>query len=476
MGETRGPFSLRGAAEWTFSSVIFAKGQEMSWTNPSVLALSRDRDPVEAITSEARNVVFRALESGWQGPPFDPFKLAELLGIQTHPTSEVLDARTVPIGPNRYRVDFNPDRPHRRTRYSIFHEIAHTLFPDCAQMIRTRGAHNASRRDDWQLETLCNVAAAEFLLPIGSLAQVNNLCASVDTVLELRERYEASAEAALLRLCRVTAEPALAFSSHRDHATDRYVIDYATPTAKAHWNLPAGWVLPSRTAAAQCTAIGYTAKQTEQWPSLGEVRAECIGIAPFPRDIYPRVIGFLRHVHLQPVNELSVTYLRGDATSTRGTGARLLVQVVNDGAFTWGGGGFAAAVKRRWPPAQKAFTERVTADRSALRLGSVVTCALEPNVTLVSVVAQRGYGPSPHPRVRYGALREALLRVLEIAKERNASVHMPRIGTGLAGGSWPVIEEIIREILTRAGIKVFVYDLPQGKEKTKAQRDLAFTA
>jgi O-acetyl-ADP-ribose deacetylase (regulator of RNase III) len=448
----------------------------MSWTNPSVLALSRDRDPVEAITSEARDVVFRALESGWQGPPFDPFKLAEVLGIQTHPTSEVLDARTVPIGPNRYRIDFNPDRPHRRTRYSIFHEIAHTLFPDCGQMIRNRGAHNASRRDDWQLETLCNIAAAEFLLPIGSLAQTDNLSASVDSVLELRERYEASAEAALLRICRVTAEPALAFSSHRDHATGRYVIDYATPTSKAQWNLPPGWALPSRTAAAQCTAIGYTAKQTEKWSSLGEVRVECVGIAPFPRDIYPRVIGFLRRVRPQPVDELSITYIRGDATSTRGTGSRLLVQVVNDSAFTWGGGGFAGAVRRRWPSAQREFTARVTADRNALRLGSVVTCALETDVTLFSVVAQRGYGPSPRPRVRYAALRECLLRVLEVAKERDASVHMPRIGTGLAGGSWPVIEEIIREILTREGIKVFVYDLPQGKEEAKAQRDLAFTA
>jgi hypothetical protein len=52
---------------------------------------------------------------------------------------------------------------------------------------------------------------------------------------------------------------------------------------------------------------------------------------------------------------------------------------------------------------------------------------------------------------------------------------MPRIGTGLAGGSWPVVEEIIGETLTQAGIRVTVYDLPQGKERQKAQGDLAFT-
>ncbi len=445
------------------------------WTNPSVLALSRARDPVEAITEDARNLVFRALELGWQGPPFDPFALAELLTIETLPTSEVLDARTVPVGGNRYRIEFNPDRPRRRIRYSIFHEIAHTLFPDCAEMIRNREVHNATKSDDWQLETLCNIAAAEFLLPTGALGGVGNLRPSVDTILELRERYEASAEAALLRIRRLTNEQAMAFSCHRDRASGRYIVEYAVPTANVEWSLRAGSILPSRTAAAECTAIGFTAKQTEHWPHFGEVRVECVGIAPLPRDIYPRVIGFVRPFQPRPLTELLVTYVRGDATQTRGKGRRLLVQVVNDGAFTWGGGGFAAAIKRRWPSAQKTFTAQVTTDRSTLRLGSVVTCDVEPDVTLISLVAQHGYGPSPRPRIRYAALRDCLLRVSGMAKEQNASVHMPRIGTGLAGGSWPVVEEIISETLTKMGINVMVYDLTQGRERPKAQADLAFT-
>lgn len=449
--------------------------QGMFWTNPSVRALSGGRDPVEAVTSQARDIVFGALERGWQGPPFDPFKLAELLAIQTQPTSEVLDARTVPLGGNRFRIDFNPDRPHRRTRYSIFHEIAHTIFPDCAQMIRNRGVHNASRSDDWQLETLCNIAAAEFLLPTGALGETGDLSPSIDTVLELRERYEASAEAALLRICRLTGERALAFSCHRDHA-GRYIIDYSSPTATTQWSLRPGWALPNRTAVAECTAIGYTAKQTEQWAPVGEVHMECVGIAPFPRDIYPRVIGFLRPMHARTAKELSITYVRGDATSTRGTGNRLLVQVVNDGAFTWGGGGFAAAVKNKWPSAHRAFTAQVTANLDMLRLGNAVTCEVESDVALVSIVAQRGYGVSARPRIRYGALRDGLLHVSKIAKERNATVHMPRIGTGMAGGSWPVVEEIIREVLARAGVRVFVYDLPQGRERVKAQGDLALTS
>jgi O-acetyl-ADP-ribose deacetylase (regulator of RNase III) len=447
----------------------------MFWTNPSVRALSRDRDPIDAVSSAARDVVFRALELGWQGPPFDPFKLAELLGIRVQPTTEVLDARTVPFGGNRFRIDFNPDRPHRRTRYSIFHEIAHTLFPDCGQMIRHRGAHNASRSDDWQLETLCNIAASEFLLPVGALRQMGELSPSVDTVLELREKYEASAEAALLRIVRLASEPALAFSSHRDARNGRYVIDYAIPTANAAWMLRPGWFLPVQTSAAECMAIGFTAKHDERWTPLGDVRVESVGVAPFPRDIYPRVIGFIRERSPQKTGELSITFLRGDATSVRGSGRKLLLQVVNDDALTWGGGGFAAAVRRKWPLAQKAFTSQVSSDRALLQLGNVITHEVQADLSVASVIAQRGYGVSNRPRIRYGALRDGLLKVAATARNSGASVHMPRIGTGLAGGAWPVVEEIIREALIRARVPVFVYDLPQGRERHAEQRELALT-
>lgn len=448
--------------------------QTQFWTNPSVLAFIGEKEPIEAIAEAARNLVFWALERGWNGPPFDPFALADLLGITTMPTSEILDARTVPLGKSRFRIEFNPDRPRRRMRYSIFHEIAHTLFPDCAQIIRNRGVHNASRPDDWQLETLCNVAAAEFLLPTGSLGQASSLHPSVDAVLQLRKRYEASAEAALLRIRRLTTEPAIAFSCHRDRTSGRYIIGYAAPTANTKWRLQPGSFLPARTAAAECTAIGYTAKQTERWPHIGEVSIECLGVAPYPGDLYPRVIGFIKPALAQQACEFPITYVRGDATRTRGVDPKLLLQIVNDTALSWGGGGFTAAVKRRWPLAQRAYTTQVTTDKGTLRLGNVVTCELEPNLSLISLIAQHGYGPSTRPRIRYGALRDCLMEVSEMAKRSNASVHMPRIGTGQAGGTWVVVEEIIAETLISVGIKVTVYDLPNAKEKSKGQAELSF--
>ena len=130
--------------------------QERQWTNPSVVAFARGSDPVSAIQTKARQTVVEAAERGWQGPPYDPFQLAELLDISVLPNDAVLDARIVPVAEG-LRIEFNPSRPHGRVRYSVAHELAHTLFPDCAEMVRNRTPSVELRDDTWQLELLCNI-------------------------------------------------------------------------------------------------------------------------------------------------------------------------------------------------------------------------------------------------------------------------------------------------------------------------------
>src|SRR5690606_23737670 len=130
------------------------------------------RDPIEMISERARALVLKAFDAGWEGPPFDPFHLADLLRIEAIPKHDVGDARTVPVGRSGFRIEFNPSRPRERLRYSVAHEIAHTLFPDCAERVRHRASRAEIVGDEWQLEALCNVAAAEFLMPIGSFREL----------------------------------------------------------------------------------------------------------------------------------------------------------------------------------------------------------------------------------------------------------------------------------------------------------------
>src|SRR5215213_3342445 len=135
----------------------------MKWTNPSVIKLAGESDPIEVIHRAARDLVLNAIEAGWSGPPFDPFDLASILKMRIVPSQEVSDAALTPE--NRgYRIDFNPTQSKRRIRFSIAHELAHTLFPDCREQVRHRLKRDAMREDEWQLEMLCNIAAGEMLM------------------------------------------------------------------------------------------------------------------------------------------------------------------------------------------------------------------------------------------------------------------------------------------------------------------------
>jgi hypothetical protein len=71
-----------------------------------------------------------------------------------------------------------------------------------------------------------------------------------------------------------------------------------------------------------------------------------------------------------------------------------------------------------------------------------------------------GYEPGAGPPVRYEAIHECLTALVVHARALDASVHMPRIGCGLAGGVWSEVEPLILGTLCAAGIPTVVYDLP----------------
>ena len=148
---------------------------------------------------------------------------------------------------------------------------------------------------DWQLELLCNVAAAEFLMPIGSLPKLEEMPLSIDALMGLRHKYDVSAEALLLRVVRLTDSACTVFCTSRleeGKFKDRYRIDYAVGSRSWQSRLASGVLLPESTVLRECTAIGFTAKATEQWPDVPQpVSIEAVGIPPYPKHIYPRVVG-----------------------------------------------------------------------------------------------------------------------------------------------------------------------------------------
>lgn len=328
--------------------------------------------------------------------------------------------------------------------------------------------------DEWQLEMLCNIAASEILMPIGSLAQKDIREVSVASVWDLRKKYRVSSEAVLLRLMRLTATPCMAFAARRASERTEYYIDYSLASRTWRNFLGQGFRLPKTTKAHECTAIGWTAKGREQWlPSLDEWNIEYLGIPPYLGQLFPRVLGIALPTTMQTEPAAQITYLRGDARKPRGTGNRMILQLVNDKALTWGAG-FAKAVRDKWPELQSAFTRWVQSGTPDFRLGGVHVAEIEPTLHLASLVAQHGYGPSPKPRIRYRALTECLEKVAAVSLHYDATVHMPRIGDRQSGGSWDIVREIVDEVLCSRGIGVFVYEIPDSKRITPRQPSLLF--
>jgi O-acetyl-ADP-ribose deacetylase (regulator of RNase III) len=400
------------------------------------------------------------MEAGWSGPPYDPIALAGLMGIEVSPSNDVLDARTFSTGGGRFRIEFNPNRSSGRINYSIAHELGHSLFPDCAEIVRHRIKHSGATRDEWQLEMLCNLAAAEMLMPVGTLHR-DDLEPSIDRLLELRKQYAVSSEAVLLRILRLTTRNCFGFVARKepDSETGRYKIDYAVGSRNWRAPLEDRFIVPEHSVVSQCTAIGFTGKAREKWVEGDIWNVEAVGIPPYPGRSYPRVLGFgfPRGAGENPGEE--ITYLRGDATAPRGSGFRLLAHIVSDRGMIWGAG-FGRAVRKKWPPVQEEFAKWTVGNRADFQLGNVHFSSVNDSLAVAHMIAQHGIGPSRTPRIRYGALELCLHRVADQASRTGASVHMPRIGTGEAGGSWDIVSEIIEDELCRRDIGVTVYDLP----------------
>lgn len=437
--------------------------QPQYWTNPSVINLAGDSDPIDFMQKRARQLVLEAIQEGWAGPPFDPFKLAEYLDISVIPREDIQDARIVASSRRRLRIEFNPNRPRGRMRFSVAHEISHSLFPDCAEEVRSRG--RAEREDSWQLELLCNLAAAEILMPIGTARELEREPVLIDNILRLQKEYDVSTEAICLRLVKVTDEPCIVFAAARTWpefvVSASYRIDYSIPSRSIKYEIPRGFRTTGETILSQCTAIGFTAKGTEWWAeNLPKVYIECVGIPSYPNHSFPRVIGIARFKRGGYISPTRIKFLRGDALQPRSDGKQIIAHVVNDKTPNWGGFGFAYEVKRRIPSVQDTFRNWAISNRENLTLGKIHLSPLSNDLTIVSMIAQHGYGPSRKPGIRYEALKYCLDQLAEIALTKRASVHMPRIGGGQAGGNWAIIEELIDDALVRRGIDVTIYTLP----------------
>ncbi|MBP1223279.1 macro domain-containing protein [Flavobacterium sp. 1355] len=152
-----------------------------------------------------------------------------------------------------------------------------------------------------------------------------------------------------------------------------------------------------------------------------------------------------------------IQYTKGDATSPQSENNKVIVHICND-IGGWGKG-FVMAISKRWKKPENQYREWFKS-KDGFELGKVQFVQVEEDLWIANLIGQHKINKDENGNapIRYDAVEEGLKEVALFAIKNNASIHMPRIGCGLAGGKWEMMEPIILKTLSNNDVEVVVYD------------------
>ena len=163
----------------------------------------------------------------------------------------------------------------------------------------------------------------------------------------------------------------------------------------------------------------------------------------------------------------SITYVIGDATRPKIAGRKIIAHICNDSG-AWGKG-FVLALSKVSIAPERAFRQwHANRANNDFALGSMQFVQFAPETLVANMIGQHKIRAKHGiPPIRYEAVEKALSAVCREALRLGASVHLPRIGCGLAGGDWRRIQLLLEERLCAFDVSVFVYDLCQTQRPAK---------
>ncbi len=118
------------------------------------------------------------------------------------------------------------------------------------------------------------------------------------------------------------------------------------------------------------------------------------------------------------------------------------------------GSGVAGQIAKKWPVVKNHYLYKY--DRYGWTLGEIQPVTMPfTGYTVVNCATQQFYLPRGIRHADYDAIEKAMLSLKEYAIENNFSIAIPKIGAGLAGGDWNVIEKILEKIFFDYDITVY---------------------
>lgn len=165
-----------------------------------------------------------------QGYPVDMQRLAIEAGISRVVTTEMQGDAVLVRTANNLSVFLNQSQIRQRQRFSCAHEIAHAVIGIASH------AHRQPVVERDSLEMTCDKMAANLLMPKRTFTQrLNELGASLDSLIRLSEDFDTSLPATAIRMVELSQEPIIVvFWSFRSRpgSTEKLRVDWYTSSYK----------------------------------------------------------------------------------------------------------------------------------------------------------------------------------------------------------------------------------------------------
>lgn len=173
---------------------------------------------------------------------------------------------------------------------------------------------------------------------------------------------------------------------------------------------------------------------------------------------------------------MKLKYKFGSAVTPKEDGSVLIIHCCNDiGAM---GSGFVVPLCKQYPEVKSNYSawfgfgkqkNTWTSDAKPYMSEVQIVQTYDDNVAVANIIGQRGCGIRTicnvkMPPVMYHALYVGMLHIRQYIEARskfikNPVIVCPRMGAGLAGGTWQTVEHYINQVFEDTDIPVFCYDI-----------------
>ena len=122
--------------------------------------------------------------------------------------------------------------------------------------------------------------------------------------------------------------------------------------------------------------------------------------------------------------------------------------------------GIAKQIRTKWPIVYTSYAKKCSDTSPELILGDIQVVNLPTNQYMINMFSQLGYGYDGMRYTSYDAFWNCLNLIKEIVPKGRKIGFPYRIGCGLGGANWPVIETMIEQVLNK-DYDVWIYCLEE---------------